>query len=73
MAGEVSLQSRIARGKLRTNLTMLSNASVRKAQKLREHRDRAQIQENNTFWLVAYIFVTGLILVLLGVLFYVSL
>ena len=72
MAGEVSLQLRIARGKLRTNLTMLSNASVREAQKLREHRDRFQIQENNTFWLVAYISVISLILVLLGVLFYVS-
>lgn len=72
MAGEVSLQSRIARGKLRTNLTMLSNASVRKAQKLREHRDRVQIQENKTFWLVAYIVGIGLNLVLLGVMFYVS-
>ena len=72
MAGEVSLQSRIARGKLRTNLTMLSNASVRKAQQLREHRDRVQIQENNTFWLFTYFVVVGLILVLLGVLVYVS-
>ena len=72
MAGEISLQSRIARGKLRTNLTMLSNASVRKAQKLREQRDRVQIQENNTFWLVAFTFVISLNLLLLGVLFYVS-
>ena len=72
MAGEVSLKTRIARGKLRTNLTLLSNASTRKAQQLHELNDRAQIRENNTFWMVAYIAVISLLLVLLGILFYVS-
>jgi len=72
MAGEVSLKTRIARGKLRTNLTLLSNASTRKAEQLRELNDRTQSRENNTFWMVTYVLAISLILVLLGILFYVS-
>ena len=40
MAREVSLQTRMARAKLRTNLSLLSNASTRKAQQLREFNDK---------------------------------
>lgn len=72
MAREVSLQTRMARNKLRTNLSLLSNASTRKAQQLREFNDKVQIQESNVFWVVTYILVISLILVLLGILFYVS-
>jgi hypothetical protein len=62
----------MARAKLRTNLSLLSNASTRKAQQLREFNDKVQIQESNIFWVVTYILVISLILVLLGILFYVS-
>jgi hypothetical protein len=72
MAREVSLQTRMARNKLRTNLSLLSNASTRKAQQLREFNDKVQIQESNIFWVVTYILVISSILVLLGILFYVS-
>ena len=67
MAREVSLQTRMARAKLRTNLSLLSNASTRKAQQLREFHDKVQIQESNIFWVATYILVISLILVLLGI------
>lgn len=72
MAGEVSLETRMARLKLRTSLSLLSNASTRKAQQLREINDKVQIHESNIFWVVAYILVISFILLLLGVLFFVS-
>ncbi len=72
MAGEVSLQIRIARGKLRTNLTLLSNASTRKAEKLREYKYVAQVRESKTVWVASYVLVFSVILVLLGNFFYLS-
>ena len=36
MAGEIGLQARLARQKLKTNLALLNNASVRTAEKVKE-------------------------------------
>ena len=72
MAGEVSLQARMARNKLRTNLSLLSNASTRKAEKLREYEHVAQVRESKTVWVTSYVLVFSVILVLLGNFFYLS-
>ena len=66
MAGRVF--NGIARGKLRTNLTMLSNASVR-VPKTAGTQGSCPDPRKQHLLARCYIFVTGLILVLLGVLF----
>ena len=48
MARQVSLQSKIARDKLKKNLMMLSNASVRKSQKLQKYQEQVRINKSNT-------------------------
>lgn len=72
MAVELSLQARIARQKLKTNLTLLSNASVRTATKVRERKSQnkyANKRQPTLYeaknWISTYVLLAVLLLVLL--------
>ena len=46
MAVELSLQTKMARQKLKTHLTLLGNASVRTATKVRERKSQNKFESN---------------------------
>ena len=67
MASELDLRARLSRNKLRTNLALLNNASVRMAEKVREKSPSARSNQLNQYvgydarnWISTY--VLGLLL-----------
>ena len=69
MAVEVGLQARLARQKLKTNLALLNNASIRTAEKVREQQlrkgtsDRTHISAYDPAdWMSTYVLCAALII-----------
>ena len=68
MAVELSLQTRLARQKLKTNLTLLGNASVRTATKVWERKSQKKYASNSQptpyeakNWISTYVLVAVLL------------
>ena len=72
MAIELSLQTRMARQKLKTNLTLLGNASVRTAAKVQERKSQSKYADKRQLpsyeaknWISTYVLLAVLLVMLL--------